>query len=1049
MTNSRLQGVPEDTGIMPRSLDVIFNSIADAAAPEATLKPHCFCDTVEMTPEAYAKHTAVKNQILAADTQTREGKSLAAPTGVLFPPSFLPPRNHRTHTIHKSTSRPVTRCVCSVPAKLNAADALCAPRRLHAAAVAEEPAMVTEDDDDADTDEAGLGLEIDALATEQRIRDATTVPITPGAEYSVFVSYAEVYNECVYDLLTVTPKSKGKNPRRDTCRIGEKNGNPYIRDLREVQVTDSDDAIRIICAGQRNRKVAATGSNQESSRSHCLFTVKVIKRKTADPAAKPTVNQLTIVDLAGSERYKKTGVGGDRIKEAGTINTSLMTLGKCMDVLRWNQDHKSKQPRVVPYRDSKLTRLFKYYLDGKGMSRMIVNIADVTHSFDETSHCLKFSALARKVTAAPVTSKIDTGINKLQRELEQSHMRDLDEHESYAESLLNQLHDVKQQLVSVQMQAQATEQMIREEVADEMAEQMAEMEEEFQNAMTAKNEATEQRYQKKWGVFTRSVARLPAVSRTGAGDAAAGDAAAEALADARAEIARLKVHVEDLELSMDDGAALAAAEHDAAGLKARVSDLEADAAEADEEIEALKNHIDEIEAAADNAAEYRSGVSDANKKVIEVLKAEKTAQNAAHEAKLGELEAHISELEDDIAEKSIELASSKSAAAENESAADALAESDRRYDELEARYSTVLKEKKLADEKHRDAIDELSQAHRAQQLETVEASDAMRQGLESRLAELESDLAAADLECGNAVHQAKSNQAQIEDLTASRDAFEELKDKHARLDAQFTKTKQQNALAVATFKRKLKSKEDSIQTLEATIEAEEAKTDKLSAQLAGYLGEQMESSIADFAATPRGASLQRQGSISLRGEKLRSLATPQHPEAPAAAEPEGGPTAVVSAAAPSPASVPAPVPPPRKGSKAKLNVPKRGSKTALDVPLATTSNRSSSVRSSRATRAARGSSKASPKRKAEAANDADLDKENMAVATPVGKEAAGFAKPQPTDSATKKKRRLFQKGKIDSPACANVGVLGSAKKPAKVAQLLTPIRRRLRSRKNK
>ena len=928
--------------------------------------------------------------------------------------------------------------------------------------------MVTEDDD-ADTDGAGLDLEIDALATEQRIRDATTVPITPGAEYSVFVSYAEVYNECVYDLLTIAPKGKGKNPRRDTCRIGEKNGNPYIRDLREVQVTDSDDAIRIICAGQRNRKVASTGSNQESSRSHCLFTVKVIKRSTADQAAKPSVNQLTIVDLAGSERYKKTGVGGERIKEAGTINNSLMTLGKCMDVLRWNQDHKSKQPRVVPYRDSKLTRLFKYYLDGKGMSRMIVNIADVNHSFDETSHCLKFSALARKVTAAPVTSKIDTGINKLQRELEQSHMQDLDEHESYAESLLNQLHDVKQQLVSVQMQAQATEQMIREEVAEEMAEQMAEMEEDFQNAMTAKSEATEQRYQKKWGVFTRSVSRLPAVSRTGPGDAAGStsDGATEALADARAEIERLKAHIEDLELSMDDGAALAAAEHDAAELKARVSDMEADSTEADEEIAALKNHIDEIEAAAESAVNYESAVSDA-KKEIEALKLAKDGDadlHAAFEAKIGELEGHIGELEDVLAKKSIEIDNAKSAAAEKVSASEALEESNRLYHELETRYNTARREKKLVAEKHRDAIDELSQAHRAQQLETVAASDAMRQGLETRLTELEGALAAAEKSEGEALWQAKSDQAAIEDLVASRDELGELKDKYSRLDVQFTKTKQQNALAVATFKRKLKSKEDSIQTLEATIEAEEAKNDKLSAQLAGYLGEQMESSIAEFAATPLGASLQRQGSISMRGEKLRSLATPQHAEVPAATEPEESLAAVMAMASsaapssasepapvpPSPASEPAPVPPPRKGSKAKLDLPKRGSKTALDVPLATRGSRSSSSksRSSRATRAALASSKASPKRKAEAAADADIDKENAAVSTPANKEAAGFAESQPTESAIKKKRRLFQKGKVDSPSAGNVGVLGSAKKPAKVSQLLTPIKRRLRSRKNK
>ena len=101
-----------------------------------------------------------------------------------------------------------------------------------------------------------------------------------------------------------------------------------------------EEAFRLLTVGQRNRRVAATRSNHESSRSHLVYTLKVVRVSSVEAPKYARISRLSIVDLAGSERYKKTDATGHRLKEAGNINTSLMTLGKCIEILRWNQMHK-------------------------------------------------------------------------------------------------------------------------------------------------------------------------------------------------------------------------------------------------------------------------------------------------------------------------------------------------------------------------------------------------------------------------------------------------------------------------------------------------------------------------------------------------------------------------------------------------------------------------------------------------------------------------------------------------------------------------------------
>lgn len=132
-------------------------------------------------------------------------------------------------------------------------------------------------------------------------------------------------------------------------------------------------------AGKKNRTVGATLMNQDSSRSHSVFTITVEAAEMAAEGQQGSirVGKLSLVDLAGSERQSKTGAAGDRLKEAAKINLSLSVLGNVISAL---VDAKSGH---IPYRDSKLTRLLQDSLGGNTRTVMIANIGPVDYNYDE------------------------------------------------------------------------------------------------------------------------------------------------------------------------------------------------------------------------------------------------------------------------------------------------------------------------------------------------------------------------------------------------------------------------------------------------------------------------------------------------------------------------------------------------------------------------------------------------------------------------------------------------------------------------------------------
>ncbi|XP_045564336.1 kinesin-like protein KIF23 isoform X4 [Salmo salar] len=224
--------------------------------------------------------------------------------------------------------------------------------------------------------------------------------------YSVFVSYIEIYNNYIYDLLEEAPIDpiRHKLPQSKILRE-DQNHNMYVSGCTEVEVKSTEEAFQVFWRGQKKRRIADTQLNRESSRSHSVFIVKLAQAPLdADgdhilqDKNQVTVSQLCLVDLAGSERTSRTKAEGSRLREAGNINQSLMTLRTCIEVLRENQMCGTN--RMVPYRDSKVTHLFKNYFDGEGKVRMVVCVNPKADDYEETMLVMRFAELTQEVEVA-------------------------------------------------------------------------------------------------------------------------------------------------------------------------------------------------------------------------------------------------------------------------------------------------------------------------------------------------------------------------------------------------------------------------------------------------------------------------------------------------------------------------------------------------------------------------------------------------------------------------------------------------------------------------
>lgn len=213
-----------------------------------------------------------------------------------------------------------------------------------------------------------------------------------ASNYKVTVSYLEIYNEKVYDLLR--PKEKDLPIREDRDR------NIVIPQLAEVPIDSHEQFLKTYELGCNNRTTAATKLNSSSNRSHAVMVMKITHKETVSPFRTLT-GKLHLIDLAGSEDNRRTGNTGVRMTESTNINSSLFVLGKVVNALN---DGSAR----IPYRDSKLTRLLQDSLGGKSHAIMIANIAPLTAYLFETNRTLNFASKSRRVTNKPIVhSSVD------------------------------------------------------------------------------------------------------------------------------------------------------------------------------------------------------------------------------------------------------------------------------------------------------------------------------------------------------------------------------------------------------------------------------------------------------------------------------------------------------------------------------------------------------------------------------------------------------------------------------------------------------------------
>ncbi|XP_039080671.1 kinesin-like protein KIF20B isoform X2 [Hyaena hyaena] len=329
LTNSgktyTFQGTEENIGILPRTLNVLFDSLQERLYTKMNLKPHRSREFLRLSPDQEKEEVASKVAML------RQIKEVVM-------------QNDSYDALHGSLTNSLNIPECEESMK--------------------------------DCEQASLNMDNNN-----------------NIKFSVWVSFFEIYNECIYDLFV---PASSKFQKRKMLRLSQDvKGYSFIKDLQWIQVSDSKEAYRLLKLGIKHQSVAFTKLNNASSRSHSIFTIRILHIEDSETPRVMRVSELCLCDLAGSERSMKTQNEGERLRETGNINTSLLTLGKCINVLK--NSEKSKFQQHVPFRESKLTHYFQSFFNGKGKICMIVNISQCYFAYDETLNVLKFSAIAQKV----------------------------------------------------------------------------------------------------------------------------------------------------------------------------------------------------------------------------------------------------------------------------------------------------------------------------------------------------------------------------------------------------------------------------------------------------------------------------------------------------------------------------------------------------------------------------------------------------------------------------------------------------------------------------
>ncbi|XP_031992984.1 kinesin-like protein KIF20B isoform X3 [Hylobates moloch] len=490
LTNSgktyTFQGTEENIGILPRTLNVLFDSLQERLYTKMNLKPHRSREYLRLSSEQEKEEIASKSALL---------------------------RQIKEVTVHN-------------------------------------------DSDDTLYGSLTNSLNISEFEESMKDYEQANLNMANNIKFSVWVSFFEIYNEYIYDLFV--PVSS-KFQKRKMLRLSQDvKGYSFIKDLQWIQVSDSKEAYRLLKLGIKHQSVAFTKLNNASSRSHSIFTVKILQIEDSEMSRVIRVSELSLCDLAGSERTMKTQNEGERLRETGNINTSLLTLGKCINVLK--NSEKSKFQQHVPFRESKLTHYFQSFFNGKGKICMIVNISQCYLAYDETLNVLKFSAIAQKVCVpdtlnssqeklfGPVKSSQDVSLDSnsnskilnvkratiswensledlmededLVEELENAEEtqnvetklidEDLDKTLEETEALISHeekrklldlIEDLKKKLINEKKEKLTLEFKIREEVTQEFTQYWAQREADFKETLLQEREILEENAERRLAIF--------------------------------------------------------------------------------------------------------------------------------------------------------------------------------------------------------------------------------------------------------------------------------------------------------------------------------------------------------------------------------------------------------------------------------------------------------------------------------------------------------------------------------------------------------------------
>uniref|UniRef100_A0A670HTJ3 Kinesin-like protein n=1 Tax=Podarcis muralis TaxID=64176 RepID=A0A670HTJ3_PODMU len=468
-----IQGSGADAGILPRSLAIIFNSIGTRLYRAMDLKPFLSSEVTWLDSKQVRQEEMKKQALLCGKMKEELYSSL--------------------NKSHSTASQLQAGTSGSIDSGLGGLSYSCQSANLTSTSQLEETGPRWADPDN-----------VSVLAQDD-------------VQFSIWVSFFEIYNEQIYDLLEMT--TLGPNCKRPTLRLCEdQTGNPYVKDLNWINVQDAAEAWKLLKLGRRNQSVASTHMNQHSSRSHSIFSIRILHLQESSSGMEPKISEMSLCDLAGSERCKEQRVG-DRLKEANNINTSLHTLGRCLTLLRQNQQTRLKQS-VVPFRDSKLTRVFQGFFTGRGQSCMIVNINPCASSYYETLHVAKFSAIASQILQAPTKllsiqslikehslrgKKIPAEVPYQEDELDEESEDEMDVTTYDKEDLLRVVEAVRDLLLKERQEKFQLEMRLRDEICNEMMDLLQKKEQWTSEHVDIQKEMLEDVYEEKLNSLKESL----------------------------------------------------------------------------------------------------------------------------------------------------------------------------------------------------------------------------------------------------------------------------------------------------------------------------------------------------------------------------------------------------------------------------------------------------------------------------------------------------------------------------------------------------------------